>query len=61
MTCARCGSELELVDSEGGITSGDFIERYQCIRCGAWGKVRGEASDEPTHWTEQGPAMEGGI
>jgi hypothetical protein len=42
-----------VVDSEGGITEGKFVERYSCP-CGATGTIRGRAEEPAEHWSRTG-------
>ena len=42
-----------VVDSEGGITEGKFVEQYECP-CGATGTIRGRAEEPAEHWSRTG-------
>ena len=43
MTCDNCGGNLELIESNGGVTEGSFTEEYQCIVCNLTMTIAGEA------------------
>jgi hypothetical protein len=53
--CNNCGGVVQCVDSDGGIEEGRFVEKYECTGCDAWGTIKGEASDPPQTWQEEGP------
>jgi len=42
-----------VVDSEGGITEGKFVEHYECP-CGATGVITGNEQDDPKAWNKSG-------
>lgn len=56
MNCKQCGSDvIEMVDQSGGVTEGPFVEKYECVDCGANGEIRGNAETSPAQWKEYGP------
>jgi len=52
--CANCGGAVELVESDGGVETGEFTEEYACVECDATGKVTGHAENPPSEWTRYG-------
>jgi len=54
MPCNNCKATLELIESNGGTKEGQFSEHYQCVQCGAQGRIYGEASDPPHQWNKTG-------
>lgn len=57
MPCQQCGDSLAMTDQEGGIKQGQFAEEYQCVGCGATGRIKGEAGNASTMWDYTGPAF----
>ena len=54
MPCNRCNGPVELVEESGGITEGQFQERYECASCNALGYIEGEASEPAEKWNRYG-------
>jgi len=47
-------SAARVVDSEGGITEGEFVEHYECPNCGGTGTIRGRAEEPAKNWSRTG-------
>jgi hypothetical protein len=61
MTCEHCGSvAVELVDETGGTKSGRFVEKYECVDCGARGRISGRAAAPAREWSRTGQLFTGG-
>jgi len=56
--CAQCGGVIEMTASEGGVTEGNFTERYECINCGATGRISGDAEHPARQWNRHGPVFD---
>ena len=56
--CAQCGGVIEMIDSEGGVTEGHFTERYECVNCGATGRITGDVDEPARQWDCYGPAFD---
>jgi len=55
MNCKQCGSEaIGMVDTEGAVQEGPFVEWYECGVCEARGQIRGNAEASPAEWREMG-------
>jgi len=59
MNCDNCGGNLELIESNGGVTEGSFTEEYQCIVCNLTMTIAGEADQPPETWDKYGAAYDG--
>lgn len=57
MQCAICNEAVSMTDSSGGVTSGSFMERYECPN-GHVGYISGEASDMPSKWQQRGQVFD---
>lgn len=57
--CKNCGGVTKCIESEGGIESGEFKEKYECSSCDAWGRVIGHAEESPDAWERKGPIFNG--
>ena len=53
MHCNECGEAVSMTSQAGGVESGEFVERYECVN-GHLGFISGEASDSPEAWEERG-------
>lgn len=43
----------ECIESTGGIDSGRFVEKYECV-CGATGMITGDAAAPADEWDHSG-------
>ncbi|AFH22930.1 hypothetical protein OSG_eHP38_00105 [environmental Halophage eHP-38] len=59
MNCDNCGGNLELIESNGGVTEGSFTEEYQCQICNLTMTIAGEADAPPETWQKYGAAYGG--
>jgi hypothetical protein len=58
--CDVCDSQkIRIKKSSGGITSGQFTERYVCDGCGATGRIIGRAEQAPAQWSYRGRIFNG--
>jgi len=48
-----------MTENNGGIKEGRFTEKYECVNCGAWGEISGEASAPAQEWNRYGNVFEG--
>jgi len=57
MACETCGEPTKTVESDGGVESGHFKERVECIN-GHIGFVEGDTGADPESWNRYGAVFE---
>ncbi len=56
LTCHKCDSSIEAIESSGGTSIGLFTEKYECQNdgCDATGSISGDVSKPARKWQKDG-------
>ena len=60
MVCSNCGGAVEMTNAPTETSMGkEFTEEYECVHCGATGRISGTVGQPVARWNKTGRVFGG--